>query len=274
MIESLRRRSGPVTRVRLITNTGAAMPEPLRHSLREIFPAARLALMYGITECKRVTIMEPDGDLVRPRSSGRPLDGLEIQIKDSDGVVLPPMTTGEIYVRGPSVMAGYWRDEQQTDLRFVRYPGSAERILRTGDFGYVDPDGYLYFEGRRDDIFKHNGARMNTQEIETAAERVPGVELAAVLIPADDDPLVVVVTGTDLEPQAVLSAMRQHLERVKTPEVCVVVATMPMTPNGKVDRKKLRELCTVRLRPGGRPESQDGEPGVGHKVRQRAPDVA
>ncbi|GAB3986326.1 class I adenylate-forming enzyme family protein [Plantactinospora veratri] len=94
MIERLRRRSGPITSVRLITNTGAAMPERLRQSLREIFPAARLSLMYGITECKRVTIMEPDGDLVRPRSAGRPLDGLEVQVKDADGNSLPPMAVG------------------------------------------------------------------------------------------------------------------------------------------------------------------------------------
>jgi amino acid adenylation domain-containing protein len=241
MVKRLRRRSEPLTGVRLITNTGAAMPEHLRQSLREIFPAARLALMYGITECKRVTIMEPDGDLVRPRSAGRPLDGLEILVKDAGGRLLPPMVSGEIYVRGPSVMAGYWRDEEQTDARFIRLAGTSERILRTGDFGYLDQEGYFYFEGRRDDIFKHNGARMNCQEIETAAERISGVELAALLLPAgDDEPMVLVVTGESLDPPSVLAAMRQHLEPVKIPEVCVAVPAMPMTPNGKIDKRRLR----------------------------------
>jgi acyl-CoA synthetase (AMP-forming)/AMP-acid ligase II len=254
MIERLRRRSAPITGVRLITNTGAAMPERLRQSLREIFPAARLALMYGITECKRVTIMEPDGDLVRPSSVGRALDGLEIQVKDTLGNPLPTMAVGELYVRGPSVMAGYWRDEKQTGLRFVPCAGSSERVLRTGDFGYLDEEGYLYFEGRRDDIFKHNGARMNSQEIELAAELVPGVELAALLIPAgDDEPMTLVVTGESPDPPSVLAAMRQHLESVKIPENCVVVPEMPMTPNGKIDKKKLRETCAVESQP---------EPGV------------
>ncbi|GLK99165.1 class I adenylate-forming enzyme family protein [Dactylosporangium matsuzakiense] len=249
MIEQLRRRSAPITGVRLITNTGAAMPGRLRRSLREIFPAARLALMYGITECKRVSIMEPDGDLLRPSSAGRPLDGLEVQVRGPDGALLPPMATGELYVRGPSVMAGYWRDEEQTARRFVRLPGTPEPVLRTGDFGHLDHDGYLYFEGRRDDIFKHNGARMNTTEIEAAAERVPGVALAAVLVPADDEPLVLVVTGESLEPVSVLSAMRQHLEPVKTPDVCVVLEAMPMTPNGKVAKARLRELCVAHYGP-------------------------
>lgn len=250
MIERLRRRSAPLSGVRLITNTGAALPEPLRQSLREIFPAARLALMYGITECKRVTIMESDGDLVRPRSAGRPLDGLEILVKDADGRSLPPMVVGEIYVRGPSVMAGYWRDDEQTDARFVRLAGTSERILRTGDFGYLDQEGYFYFQGRRDDGFKHKGARMNCQEIETAAEQISGVELAALLIPADDDePMVLVVAGESVNPASVLAAMRQHLEGVKIPEVCVAVPAMPMTPNGKIDKRRLRASCAAHYAP-------------------------
>ncbi|MBF9128547.1 acyl--CoA ligase [Plantactinospora sp. S1510] len=252
MIERLRRRSGPITGVRLITNTGAAMPERLRTSLREIFPSARLSLMYGITECKRVTIMDPDGDLVRPRSAGRPLDGLDVQVKDADGNSLPPMAVGELYVRGPSVMAGYWRDEEQTESRFVPCAGTSERMLRTGDFGYLDQDGYLYFEGRRDDIFKHNGARMNSLEIESAAQQVPGVELAALLIPSgDDEPMVLVVTGDSVDPPSVLSAMRRHLEQVKTPEICVAVSELPMTPNGKIDKAKLRESCAAHHLPTG-----------------------
>jgi amino acid adenylation domain-containing protein len=255
MIQRLHRRSEPISGVRLITTTGAAMPESLRRSLRGVFPDARLSLMYGITECKRVSILEPDGDLLRPRSVGRPLDGLEIEVKDADGRSLPPMAVGEIYVRGPSVAAGYWRDQEQTESRFVRCAGTSERVLRTGDFGYLDHDGYLYFEGRRDDIFKHNGARMNSQEIEMAAERVPGVELAALLVPpGDDEPMVLVVTGNSLDPPAVLSAMRRYLERVKIPEVCVVVPQMPMTPNGKIDKRGLRENRAVGMRAAGGPE--------------------
>ncbi|MEU7575497.1 class I adenylate-forming enzyme family protein [Micromonospora sp. NPDC049240] len=242
MIERLRRRSAPLTGIRLITNTGAAMPEQMRRSLRDIFPAARLALMYGITECKRVTIMEPDGDLARPRSTGRPLDGLEVLVRDADGRPVPPMATGEIFVRGPSVMAGYWQDDEQTDARFVRLADSSERILRTGDFGHLDHEGYLYFEGRRDDIFKHKGARMNCREIESAAERVSGVDLAALLIPAEDDePMVLVVAGESVDSASVLAGMRQRLEAVKIPEVCVAVPMMPITLNGKIDKRRLRE---------------------------------
>ncbi|WP_460916976.1 hypothetical protein [Plantactinospora veratri] len=133
-------------------------------------------------------------------------------------------------------------------------------MLRTGDFGYLDPDGYLYFEGRRDDIFKHNGARMNSQEIEAAAQQVPGVELAALLIPSrDDEPMVLVVSGDSIDPPSVLSAMSRHLEQVKTPEICVVVPEMPMTPNGKVDKTKLRESRATHHPLGGESDDDSGQ---------------
>lgn len=236
------RRAAPVEGVRLITNTGADLPLRVRSDLRDFFPDARIALMYGITECKRVSIMEPDGDLRRPHSVGRPLSGLDVLVNDSEGRPVPPHVTGELTVRGPTVMAGYWRDHAETTRRFPPQESGEFPLLRTGDFGYVDNDGYIYFQGRRDDLFKHHGSRVSGLEVEHAAEQIPGVRLAALIIPTEDhEPLVLCVEG-DVEPAAVLAGIAGRLERAKVPDVCVVVPQLPSTPNGKVDKVRLREM--------------------------------
>ncbi len=88
------------TGIRLFTNTGAALNAPLIATLRETFPGASVAPMYGTTECKRITILEPDGDLARPGSVGPALPGTEVLVVDDDGRPLPTGETGEIVVRG------------------------------------------------------------------------------------------------------------------------------------------------------------------------------
>src|SRR5205823_4066993 len=108
------------------------------------------------TECKRVSIAKPNADLVRPGSVGRPLDGTEVYAVDASGRRLPPGAVGQLVVRGPHVMAGYWRAPELTAARF-RTDGNGGRLLYTGDLGRVDAQGHLYFLGRSDDQYKQNG---------------------------------------------------------------------------------------------------------------------
>lgn len=239
MLTKLARRDSVPTKVRLFTNTGEEFPGSLRTALRNAFPGAQLQLMYGITECKRVAIMEPDGDLLRPDAVGRPLDGTEIRVVDYDGRALPADVTGEITVTGPHVMAGYWRDPELTAQKFSAVDGL--RSLRTGDFGCLDADGYLYFHGRRDDIFKANGTRTSAREIERAALEIPEIERAVVLPPYLDRPTVLcVVTG--LPEVEVRRRLRRLLDAVKVPDLVVRVPRIPLTPNGKADRATLWSL--------------------------------
>jgi acyl-CoA synthetase (AMP-forming)/AMP-acid ligase II len=113
---------GPPSRVRLFTNTGAALGREAVNRLRRAYPGAAVCLMFGITECKRVTILEPDGDLTRPNSVGRPLPGTEVQILTGAGTPVPTGEVGEIVVRGPHVMTGYWRAPELTGARFPADP--------------------------------------------------------------------------------------------------------------------------------------------------------
>jgi acyl-CoA synthetase (AMP-forming)/AMP-acid ligase II len=241
LIRTLRRTAWTLPRLRLVTNTGAALPGPTRDALRELLPGLRIHVMFGLTECKRATIMPADGDLDRPDSCGRALPGTEVFVIDGAGCRLPAGEVGEIVVRGPNVMAGYWRSPELCALRFHRADGLFPE-LRTGDYGRVDEQGYLYFTGRLDDIYKESGFRVSVLEVEAAALQVGGVSGAAVVPPSADEPAVLFVVG-DALPKQVRQAMREHLEDFKIPKRCVVIPELPLTANGKVNRKALVALA-------------------------------
>lgn len=239
MLTTLGRRApGSVPTVRMFTSTGAALPASTIEGLRECFPGARVVRMYGVTECKRVTIMEPELERERPDSVGRPLPGTRVLILGDDGSPLPAGETGEIVVAGPNVMAGYWRAPELTARVYRRDAATGETRLHTGDYGFLDEDGYLYFEGRRDDMFKRKGTRMSTIEIEAAAMDIPGVRAAAVLPPGERHDLAIIVEG-DLASHVVLRELAQRLEPAKVPAICRVLPFFPLTLNGKNERKDL-----------------------------------
>jgi acyl-CoA synthetase (AMP-forming)/AMP-acid ligase II len=236
----LQQRSKLDLALRLLTSTGAAMPAKVLRDLRAALPNMRIQLMFGLTECKRVSIMPPDGDLERPGACGRPLPGTEVFVIDEHGNRLPPGEIGQLVIRGPHVMAGYWRRPEINAEKFPRVEGLFPE-LRTGDYGWLDEDGYLYFHGRRDDIYKERGFRVSTTEVEAAALRTSGVDTAIVLAPSADRPAVLVVTGA-LTASEVLAEMRHQIEEFKVPRRCFVVPELPLSANGKVDRKAVAAL--------------------------------
>ncbi|MGC9500927.1 class I adenylate-forming enzyme family protein [Streptomyces sp. WG7] len=233
-----RRREAERPPLRLLTNTGAALPADVPPALREELPGLRVQLMFGLTECKRLTISEPDEDAIRPGSCGLPLTGTEVFVVDEAGQRLPAGEVGEITVRGPNVMAGYWRRPELTATRFPRRDGLFPE-LRTGDYGWTDEVGRLYFAGRRDDIYKQDGFRVSAIEVEAAARRLPDVDTAAVLPPDGSRPeAILVVTGT-ADPATVPSRLREHLEDYKVPRICRAVDVLPVNANGKTAKAVL-----------------------------------
>ncbi|MER5310623.1 AMP-binding protein [Streptomyces sp. NPDC002773] len=243
LLTHLATRDPAPTAVRLFTNTGAALTEGSRTALRTAFPSARVALMFGTTECKRVSILEPDGDLTRPGSVGRPIPGTAVDVVDEDGTPLPAGREGEFVVRGPHVMAGYWNAPELTERRFRKDPRTGETVLHTGDHGHLDEDGHLYFSGRRDDIVKHRGTRVSVLEIEAAALDVPGVRAAAVLA-LGEDALTLCVVADTASTVPVVEGLAERLEPAKLPDRCLLFDALPLTPNGKTDYQRLSE--TVR----------------------------
>jgi amino acid adenylation domain-containing protein len=241
----LGRRAEEPPAMRLLTSTGETMPGSTLAVLRRHMTTLTVQLMYGLTECKRATIMPADGDLKKPGACGLPLPGTEVIIVDERQRPLPTGQIGEIFVRGPNVMAGYWRRPDQTAERFVREPGRTPG-LRTGDFGWLDDDGYLYFAGRRDDVYKERGYRTSVTEVEAAVRRIPLVESAGVVPPrpgtATGATLFVV---SPLPPADVLRRLADELDASKVPARCVRVPAIPLTANRKIDRKALAAMVPV-----------------------------
>ena len=169
--------------LRLITNTGAHLSKDQIKRLRSLIPECLIYKMYGLTECKRVSILTPEEYVDRPDSVGKPISDTECFIVDMNGGVLPPDQKGELVVRGHHVMMGYWNDQDLTDTTFRIRPNSSEKLLYTGDICSMDSDGYIYFYGRNDDLYKNQGFRVSAFEVEIATCEIAGVKEAALIVP-------------------------------------------------------------------------------------------
>jgi acyl-CoA synthetase (AMP-forming)/AMP-acid ligase II len=233
--------------VRRVTNTAAALPDSFVAKLREVFPQALIYKMYGLTECKRVSYLEPERVDEKPGSVGKAIPGTEVYLLDEDGEPAPPGNTGTLYVRGPHVMLGYWNQPELSEfmLKPGQYPG--ERVLCTHDLFRMDADGFLYFVGRTDDIIKTRGEKVSPVEVEDALHSIPGVrEVAVVGIP--DDILgqairayIVQEPGASLTSMQVRALSARLLENFMVPKEFVFLDTLPKTTTGKVSKRLLLE---------------------------------
>ncbi|HRV06761.1 MAG TPA: AMP-binding protein [Candidatus Saccharicenans sp.] len=231
--------------LRYITNTGAAWPvSHIRHFRRHL-PQVKLYSMYGLSECKRVSYLPPELIDKHPDSVGVPMPNLEVAIVDRRGRLLPAGKPGQLIVRGPTVMQGYWRDEKLTRKVFRpgRYP--EERWLQTGDIFRQDENGLLYYVGRRDRQIKSFGHRINPSEIERVIAGLDGLmEVAAVPIPDEIGGEVIGVClvakkGKKITEDQIRQFCRQYLEPYKIPRRIWQLKSLPKTANGKIDYKKL-----------------------------------
>ena len=233
-----------VTRV---TNTAAALPDNFIGGLRQIFPNALIYKMYGLTECKRVSYLEPELIDDKPGSVGVAIPGTEVYLLSTDGKPVPAGKSGILYVRGPHVMAGYWNRPDLTEevLKPGKLPG--ERILCTHDLFRMDAEGYLYFIGRTDDIIKSRGEKVSPLEVENALHRIPGVrEVAVVGVP--DQLLgqavrayVVTDPGSGLTAQSLRTNSAVFLEPYMVPAEIILCESLPKNANGKIDKRRLAE---------------------------------
>ncbi|WP_395295043.1 class I adenylate-forming enzyme family protein [Kitasatospora hibisci] len=229
------------TRVRLFTNTGARPGRAVMSELLELFPGSAFASMYGMTECKRISILDPAEYAAHPDSVGPPIPGDRVRIVDGEGRTVAPGTVGEIVVWGPTVMAGYWGIPLDEQNRFVRRTdGSLE--LHTGDRGHLDDDGRLYFAGRDDDVIKRRGIRLALTEIEDAAERIPGVTAAVALKPEPEDGPLHLAVQSPLAPEEIRAQLARQLDHARMPDLIVPIDAVPLTANGKPDRAAARRL--------------------------------
>jgi len=233
---------------------GAAMPFPVIRRAIEMFPkSVGFVNAFGQTETtSTLTILGPEDHrlegspeeverkLRRLRSIGRPLPDVEVRVVDDSGHDVPQGVVGEIWVRTPRVMKGYAAGgEAATPLQ----PGG---WLPTRDMGWIDPDGYIFLAGRKDDMIIRGGENIAPAEVEAVLFSHPKIEEAAVVGIPDIEwgqkvaAFVVPRPGEAIDPAEIVEYCRQRLASFKKPEVVRVVDALPKNPMGKVLRNELR----------------------------------
>ncbi len=215
---------------------------PCPKSLIDVYQrkGVRFAQGYGMTEASIVTALLPEESHARAGSCGRSLFHVEIRIVDPEGKDLPPRETGEILIKGPVVMQGYWRRPEDTARSML------DGWLRSGDIGYLDEEGYLYIQDRKKDMYISGGENVYPAEVEEIILQCPGVSEVAVIGMPDDrwgeTGLAVVISADnrDVTEDQIIEACRSRLAKYKIPRKVVFAGELPRTTSGKVLKNELR----------------------------------
>jgi acyl-CoA ligase (AMP-forming) (exosortase A-associated) len=234
--------------MRRLTNSGGALTEPLVRSLRNLFPAARLFPMYGLTEAFRSTYLDPSLVDSHPTSMGSAIPFAEILVIDDMGNIAGDGEEGELVHAGPLVAQGYWQDAERTAERFKPAPTASAyggMAVWSGDRVRRAADGLLYFVGRRDAMIKSAGNRISPQEVEDAAVAT-GLALEAVAIGVPDTRLgqavcLAVRPVGAFDEVSLRKALTAILPNFMLPRTIRAYAEMPRNPNGKLDRNALAQ---------------------------------
>jgi cyclohexanecarboxylate-CoA ligase len=236
--------------LRVFISAGAPIPRKLVEDARRRLRCA-ISAGWGMTENGCVTcngLDDPDDKVFG--TDGAPLPGMEVAIVDDEGAPLPRGTEGNLLVRGHSQFVGYWRRPG-----FTREAHTADGWFKTGDRGVVDGAGYLSITGRSKDLIIRGGENISAFEVENALFTHPKVSGVAVVAMPDarlvERACAFVIPRPGSEPtlsELVAYLEARQLARHKFPERLELVREFPMTPSGKVQKYKLREMIAAKLR--------------------------
>lgn len=240
-LEELRRRRPDLSTLRLAVVAGAPVSDELVGRI-EAELGVTVTTAYSLTETSSTVSASSPSDRpdVRRHTVGRPIAGTEVRVLEADGTPLPVESVGEIAVRGPGVMLGYYRQPRETAAAL-----DEEGFFLTGDLGLFDEEGYLHLVGRRKDVIIRSGFNVYPREVEARIESHPAVREAAVVgLP---DPLlgeavcacVVPVEGAIVTGREVVDWCRETLAADKIPDVVRFVDELPRTDTGQVRRADL-----------------------------------
>ncbi len=241
--------------------TGAAdIPVELIRRMREELPFRTIVTGYGLSEAGTGTGTGPGDDPATVATTvGRARPGLEVRIADGAGQPVAEGETGEVFVRGYSVMRGYLDDPGET-ARAV----DAEGWLHTGDLGVLDDRGYLRIVGRKKDMFIVGGFNAYPAEIENLLMGHPAVGQVAVVGMPDRRlgevgmAFVVPSAGSTISPQELIGWARGEMANFKVPRAVEIIAELPTNATGKVEKDVLRDRAIAHRRDGEGPNSVPG----------------
>lgn len=233
-----------VSSLRVSILGGAAVPEPVMKMLMEKFPNDHFIASYGMSEISPITATSY-GDTIEHITTtvGKPLEGVGVKILDFN--TYEPLENGhkgEIVVDGTSAMTAYYRlkpESQAFDL---------DGYIHTGDFGYIDEEGYLHISGRMKELINYDGKTIEPNEVGSvlaAVDSVAEVKVVGVTCDKGRFPVacITVKHGTDFNEEEVRSYLKEHLDEYKIPREFMVFDKLPLLSNGKVDAVTLRKLA-------------------------------
>ena len=227
---------------------GSPVPISTVAALRQRMPQLRLYDAYGLTETHSPATILRDNEFRRkPGSVGRPLPCAEVRVVDDDGRDLPAGEAGELWIRGPMVTSGYYRDPAATSAAIT------DGWLHTGDYARVDDEGYVYILDRKKDMITRGGFKVYSVELEYLLVSHPDIAEAAVFgVP---DPLaheavvayVVPAAGRNTEPAAVQAWVAARMADYAVPRHVRVVDAIPRNRTGKIEKPALRRMFEAEL---------------------------
>lgn len=231
--------------LKVLAHGGSPIATETLRRTHSAFPTAELVEVYGATELSPLcTVLSNEHRLIDSplaRSCGRPALGNEIDILDTDGNTLAPGEIGEVVVRGPNVMQGYWNKPEQTKAVLI------DGAYWTGDLGYMDDQGYVFLVDRSKDMIVTGGENVYCTEVEEALYQHPAILEAAVFGVPDEKwgeavwAVVVPREGNELEPAEVIEFCRARIAGYKVPKgLDVQLDPLPKSGPGKVLKRELR----------------------------------
>jgi amino acid adenylation domain-containing protein len=259
--------------LRLVMLSGDWLPVNLPGQVRELSDGAEVYSLGGATEASIWSILYPVGEVGADWKSipyGRPMVNQRFHVLDEWLEPRPVWVPGQLYIGGVGLARGYWGDEEKTRASFFTHPRTGERLYRTGDWGRYLPGGDIEFLGREDFQVKVQGYRIELGEIEAALldhDSLGGAVVAAVGEARGEKRLVAYVVPAEGAGAPTPSELRAFL-KAKLPEYMVpsafhAVAALPLTSNGKVDRKALAGLVAA-----GAVQAEAAQEGAGGSVEQ------
>lgn len=259
---AVEKRPADLTSIRYCISGGAPLPAEVRLRFERL-TGCRLAEGYGLSECSPVVCCNPLDGGARDGSVGRPLPGtmLEIRPLDAPDRLAETNEPGEILVRGPQVMQGYWNRPEETEAQF------SAGALRTGDVGYRDADGFVFLVDRIKDVILCGGYNVYPRAIEEALHRHPAVaEAMAVGMPhayrgQSPHAYVVLRQGAGVTPEALRAFLKDHLSPIEMPEEIAIRDSLPKTMIGKHSKKQLIADELARAAPPAAPSAASGAQG-------------
>ena len=235
-----------LTHWRIAAYGGAPMPESTITRFAAALPWLAMCNAYGATETTSpATIMPPGQGIARADSIGRVVACGDIRIMDDHGREMPAGINGELWIAGPMVVPGYWRNPAATAAAFVN------GYWKSGDIGSIDVDGYVRIADRKKDMIIRGGYKIYPAEVESVLAGLTGVIEAAVVGRSDPmlgEAVVAFVTaeGGALTPHAVRAWCADRLSDYKVPaQVIIAAAALPRNANGKIQKMALRERAEV-----------------------------